>query len=89
MGISVLRLREMSQEQLEELEQEIRLKEEEEQPDMFYSHYISILDEMHKRLRVDRTQRDEAEYVESRIVSNLIRYGTYLKTVLKKDEKVA
>lgn len=79
----------MSQEQLEELELEIRLKEEEEQPDMFYSQYISILDEMHKRLRVDRTRREEADYIKKRIVSNLIRYGTYLKTILKKDENVA
>ena len=79
----------MSQEQLEDLEQEIRLKEEEEQPDMFYSLYISILDEMYKRLRVDRTRCDEADYIKKRIVSNLIRYGTYLKTILKKDENVA
>ena len=88
----MMRLKDLSMEQLEDMEQE--LHQNEEQKDGFYSQLIDIYKEIYNRLislaRKDPEQySDSLEYTKKRLVSFLIKYGTYIKMNHVKDDHLA
>jgi tetratricopeptide (TPR) repeat protein len=87
-----MRLRDLSLEQLEELEQE--LHDQEEPNDGYYAELVNLYKEMHRRLnplaKKDPNQYGfSMQYTQKLLVSYLIKYGTYLKMTKIKDDDLA
>lgn len=87
-----MRLRDLSLEKLEELEQE--LHDQEEPNDGYYAQLVNIYKEMHRRLiplaKKDPNQYGHSlQYTKKLLMSYLIKYGTYLKMANVKDDDLA
>ncbi|MFK2825334.1 tetratricopeptide repeat protein [Bacillus sp. B190/17] len=87
-----MRLRDMTMEELEELEQTLHDQEEEGNYSL-YSQKIAVYEEMHHKLKKRAQEKNEdqsyLEYVTKKLVFYLIHYGTYLKMQYEKDETAA
>ncbi|WP_075981815.1 hypothetical protein [Bacillus massilinigeriensis] len=85
-----MELKELTWEELEELEQEVHNLEE---VNKFSSlpRKIKIHEEMYRRLRYQKKPEEERylEYVTKKLVFNLIHYGTFLKMEYQKDDQLA
>ncbi|MCS0671614.1 tetratricopeptide repeat protein [Cytobacillus firmus] len=88
-----MRLRDLTLEELEDLEQE--LHENGEQSNFgYYAKLINVYEEMYKRI-VPLVRKDRAmyyhslQYTKKLLVSYLVKYGTYLKMNKFKDDKIA
>ena len=82
----------MTLEQLEDAEAE--LWQNEEQEDGHYAQLIQIYEEMYKKLRLlDRKDSEQystyLQYIKKRLTACYIKYGTYLKMSLVKDDHLA
>ncbi|USK71244.1 hypothetical protein [Peribacillus asahii] len=87
-----MRYKELTLEQLEDME--VELLQKEEQKDGYYSQLINIYKEMHSKLislaRKDPLQySDYLQYIKKRLIACYIKYGTYLKMKHVKDEASA
>lgn len=87
------RLRDLTLEELEDLEQE--LQENGEQSDYgYYAQLVKVYEEMHRRLKsLARKDKDHYQYsfqyTQKLLVSFLIKFGTYLKMNNVKDDRLA
>ncbi|MEK3820299.1 hypothetical protein MKY20_14630 [Cytobacillus sp. FSL W8-0315] len=88
-----MRLRDLTLEELEDLEQE--LHENGEQSNFgYYAKLINVYEEMYKRI-IPLVRKDRAmyfhslQYTKKLLVSYLVKYGTYLKMNQIKDDKIA
>ncbi|MDE3838818.1 hypothetical protein C0966_05415 [Bacillus methanolicus] len=85
-------LKNMTLEELEELEQELHDQEEESDYSLYYRK-IKVYEEMYNRLRkLVREKKEDKSYLENvtkMLVFNLIHYGTYLKMQYEKDDETA
>ncbi|MDG4658526.1 hypothetical protein P6P90_16560 [Ectobacillus antri] len=76
-----------SLEELEDLEQELLDKSDEEEKWTYYSDLISLYKEMYA---CGRKEKDSSHvYAKNRLVHYLVQYGEYSKTSYQKDEKMA
>ncbi|WP_244671303.1 tetratricopeptide repeat protein [Bacillus sp. NTK034] len=88
-----MRLRDLTLEELEDLEQELHEKGEKSDYG-YYAKLVNVYEEMYKRLiplvKIDRAMHEYSlKYKKKLLVSYLIKYGTYLKMNNSKDDRVA
>lgn len=87
-----MRLKKMTLEELEELEQELHDQEQESDYSL-YSRKIKVYEEIYNRLRKLGKEKKEdnsyLKYVTKKLVFNLIHYGTFLKMQYEKDDQTA
>lgn len=85
-----MRLREKSIEELLDLEADLRQLIDDEQ-DGSVSRLIEVERELYRRIKNDKKSEysSSLEKIKGDLVSNLVRYGTYLKTQYRKDDYVA
>ncbi|BAM48471.1 hypothetical protein [Amphibacillus xylanus] len=84
----MMRLSEKSIEELYDLEEkELELLEKEE--NRGYYHLINIYESILRELQRLKMSAEEIEYVRKKIIRICIDYGTYLKTVYRKDDHSA
>ncbi|OOE04636.1 hypothetical protein BO219_04360 [Anoxybacillus kestanbolensis] len=89
-------MRRLSRMTIDELyDREEQLLEElnsDEAKDWIYHEIVGVYEEICRRLSrcsIEERKEHGFEYVKKQLVKYLIRYGTYLKTQLKKDERMA
>ena len=83
------RLKTMSIEELLDMQEELHLCRDEE--DGSLHELISVDEELHRRISTDRDSEyaPSLEMIKKGLVSNLIHYGTYIKTEYRKDDHTA
>jgi tetratricopeptide (TPR) repeat protein len=83
-------LRTKSIEELLDLEEELHSSRDDEQ-DGSLDRLISLYDELYKRISSDRNSEyaQSLAQIKKNLISYLVRYGTYLKTVFQKDDNAA
>ena len=89
-----MNFRNKTMEELEEIEQELLDKDEEEEKYGYYYNFVSLYEEMHQQLiRLSRGNREEyrvkRSYLERKLVRYLIIYGSYLKMTYRRDDQHA
>ncbi|MGG2093489.1 hypothetical protein AB1283_12395 [Bacillus sp. S13(2024)] len=82
-----MRLKEKTYDELLELEAELHEIEDE----YVYHTLVLVYKEMYRRLRLEKRNKDDWEIndIKTRLIKILIQYGTYLKTVYRKDDNLA
>ena len=84
------RLQTRSIEELLDIEEALHSSRDEEKAGSMHE-VISLYEELHKRIKRDKASEyiSSLESIEKKLVSYLIRYGTYLKTEYQKDDFAA
>ncbi|WBL16880.1 hypothetical protein [Sutcliffiella sp. NC1] len=74
--------------ELLDLEQELRENKEEER-DGTNHQLISLYEQLYKKITKDKDYEYLLDVTKKNLITYLVRYGSYLKTVYKKDDKAA
>ncbi|SET56618.1 Transcriptional regulatory protein, C terminal [Oceanobacillus limi] len=82
--------RDLSVEELLDLEEEL-LKERDISEDVSFSRLIGVYEELYKKITASKNShyRFSLHKIREQLIFYLIEYGTYLKTVYKKDDRAA
>ena len=84
-----MRLRDKTIEEMLDIEDELRDSNNEEEAS--YDSFIALYEELIRKIRQDQSGEYDTslEQIKRRLISYLVRYGTYMKTQFRKDDRAA